>query len=186
MYKHERITLVILAYVIGFSTAFIAFNFVNQGYLAQHDNYSSNYQYISDQKQIKTIDEEPSVDLVVEKKSDGLYALFGNNSRILSAQAISATSAVDGYHFEVFNPSVSPSGLYINYCAQLLATDSDCKHYLYNVETDTTYKVTMPNGEQLVSDIVEIFAEWLPGDILTTTDYISANGSAPWELFAKP
>lgn len=186
MYKHERITLVILAYVIGFSTAFIGFNFVNPGYVSHHDNPSGNQHYKNHEEVVKEIKDESGGKVDVEVKSDGLYALIGSNSRILSAQAISATSAVDGFHYEVFNSSVSPSGDYITYCAQLLEGDLDCKHYIYDLATDSTHVLSLPNGEQVTSPLGEIFAEWLPNDVLTTDGYMSELGKKPWNLIAKP
>ncbi len=186
MYKHERITIVILSYVIGFSTAFIAFNFVNPGYINQSEGQplAVAAPKANSLKIEKT--ETINASTLFEEKADGLYALIDGSSRILSAQAISATDAAEGFHFKVLSTSASPDGKFIHYCAQALETDEVCKHYIYDLVNDATYRVEMPTGEQLTSEVTNVYAEWLPDGILTTEKYVAASAASPWELFAKP
>lgn len=185
MYKHERITIVILSYVIGFSTAFIAFNFVNPGYINKSEGEPLAVA-APKTNSLKLEPKEAARPTLFEEKADGLYALINGNSRILSAQAVSATNVVEGFHYKIIGAAASADGRFIHYCSQQQEGDDECKHYIYDLINDQTYRLEVPTGEQLTSGIGNVFAEWLPDGNLTTENYVSASAAAPWELFAKP
>jgi len=191
MYKHERITLVVLAYVIGFSTAYIAFNFVNPGHehksVGQYAHlHDSQGRHINPNTKLnnRTVEQQKK-QVSIEKNIDGFFALIEGRSRILSAQAISATDAVEGFHFEVHNSAVSPNGNFIHYCAQLKESDTTCKHYIYEIASDVVYRVKIPNGNHLESNIRESMVTWTVDDLLVAGDYTSISGIAPWNLSVK-
>jgi hypothetical protein len=189
MQKHERITIVILSYLIGFTTAFIAFSF--QTVPSEPDFYQSDQSYAvvdnsASVSQTSTDNKDNALKTVsVDEKMDGLYAIIDGKERIMSAQAISATSAIPGFHHQLFEVEISPNTEYIHYCAQSLDTDDFCSHFIYSVVNDVTYVVSNPDGQRLTSSIQDVDVIWSEDNTLIAGLWESASTETPWKLIAR-
>lgn len=184
MLKHERITLVVLAYVIGFSTAYIAFALQSPN----NDYYNITTSTIAHTPAIKPMEEvyaarTTSLDTIsTTEKEDGFYALIEGKERILSAALINSMQPRSGFHHKIIEPSVSLSGMYIHYCVQPSAASSTCVHHIYDVTTDIVHIMTVADEpvETLIAD--RIIPLWLQDDTLRLSDYISVAPNTPWKV----
>lgn len=130
--KHEQALLVALAYVIGFTTAFIAFALNVEDYRADKSPRTP--------KETRVQRAAASQPVQVVDREEGLFMVKDGRERILSAKATQGNSG-DGFHDIVAHASVSPGGGYIHYCAEVSLSPGSCRHFVYSVAEDIVYKV---------------------------------------------
>lgn len=177
--RHERVVLIVLAYVIGFITAFIAYNFT-----PQTDINTQSSLHVSEKETGQT----PQFAFNVVFEDDGLYAvtntyrrIISANKNVLSAAAQANIAEGSGYHYKIVDAEASRNGKYIYYCEQLSESSSTCDPYVYNLETDTVHHVT-DEGRHLTFPINDHQSQWLEGSILVVNNEASADFQKPWVL----
>ena len=180
--KHEQALIVVLAYLIGFSTAFIAFGLDNvKSYKPKPD--SKPY---TTQLPVKSAAEERGEARIgIAIREEGLYALLSDRDRIISAQSASLIATESGYHHQVIKTEVSPNNQYIYYCVQLVATSSDCANFVFDVDEDVVYKVSRADGEQIMTPATLLVAAWTSDNLLTINNFVSASKAEPWRVVER-
>lgn len=172
--KNEKITLVFLAYVIGFTTALIIF--------AMDDgDQDTNELYVANDSEITVNAEETEPQqLEVLNKEEGLFIAKNGQERILSVTA-SGDASEDGFHTEIVTYSVSPSGGYVHYCAKLVESEEACTNFVYSVSEDVVYKVKF-EGELMESNLVAAGnISWNNQDSLSFPEGV-ANQESGWQI----
>lgn len=177
--RHEKIVLVVLAYVIGFVTALIAFGL--------HDKHAGTEVVVIKAErsagQFATLPVEND-GLKVRLDDTGLYITRNEDERILSANQASAASAAlgtNGFHTNVIGATVSADEQFVYFCEQLEESDTECDPLVYNFDNDSVHKVRV--GEETVSfKIVGHDVSWSPGGRLQTREGVSLNTQSPWLL----
>lgn len=175
---NDKALLIILAYTIGFITAYIAFGLtgVNEnGY--EKTAYYSN---VAEGKKFQVTGEVRGTRKVDTRvTADGLYALIDGSERVLSAQAISATEGKPGYHHEIVITEVSPDGQYIFYCAQLTASSQNCSSFVYEISSDSIYRVKH-DGSQIALSAANAQVRWTVSGDLQIDGHLSSG--KPWNI----
>lgn len=162
--KNEKVTLVFFAYIIGFTTAFIAF--------AINDNkYSDNdiVAYEDHSEIVKPTNHNPVLQnqsaLKIVEKPEGLFIQNGSQERVLSATAIDGVSG-EGFHTEIFASSVSPNGQYVYFCASLVGEQGICANFVYGVTDDLVYRVKVGEESLKTTEEEAGTASWVSNDTL--------------------
>lgn len=174
--KNEKVALVIFAYIIGFTTAFIAFA------INDKSQSGSDLVILNDDQEAGVYADGIQTNSEVEllNNADGLFILKDGNERILSAVATDGMSG-EGFHTEVFSSVVSPNGQYVHFCASLVGETGVCTNFVYSVGDDMVYKVRV--GDELLRIGKEETAEvsWVKEDTLRFKEGMAA-AAANWSI----
>lgn len=122
--------MVILAYVIGFTTAFIMFALVDKD--RQHKAV-----HLIPEENLGRVEAMERVEIM--ENGEGLFVKKGGEERIISA-LVDALPTEPGFHTDIVVASVSPDGAYVHYCA-VTEVAEECQHFIYSVREDKTYMV---------------------------------------------
>ncbi len=181
--RHEKVALIIAAYVIGFITAFIAFG---QDKPQTHESIV----LITEEKAFAAPVQE-STQTMVGFDEDGLYAItpageriISANRNVLSASALESTGLA-GYFYNIIDAEPSRDGAYIYFCEQLTAESENCDAYVYALATDTLYRVTL-DAQAYSPTIAGHNSMWGTQNDLTLSGAISINTQMPWILESSP
>lgn len=184
--RHERAVIVAASYVIGFTSAFIAFG-LNQ---ANNANYDLVVNPVENQESV-TVAPTPvrSYQASVRIESDGLVVVTENGERLLSARKNSPALAASviasvpqpGFAEKIIEAELSRDSEYVYFCEQLVATDENCSSYVYNIDEDVIYPVIV-DGEPYVPTISSHSSAWSPSGYLNIGGYMSASIETPWIL----
>lgn len=170
--EHEHALLVALAYVIGFTTAFISFHLAEQS----RDSYGmdfvgSDYHFLSD--------EGPKAEILV--KDGSLFVTKEGKERVLSAKT-DGMQAEDGFHLRIITASVSPNNDFVYYCVQIREGSDKCMNYVYSLQNDEVYRVKNGNEQVVsISEETEDFG-WQSDGSLRLGALRSGSDSKPWLL----
>ena len=186
MKKYEQITLVVLSYVIGFVTAFIAFELADQSVRSHevprttsYENYGLVETDATKSAAIAPSQEARITDVVIT--NEGLFAKMGEEERIVSASRARLAERIPGYHTQVAAAVVSPDGRRLSFCAEFEDGTSECSCYVYDVESDGIYPVhTEANGTALTQPSDELSIDWLSDNRLRINDWESTSSGQPW------
>lgn len=186
--RHERVALVIVAYIIGFVTAFIAFG-VNSMHEEQLSaNLRSSSTQVAHAEQQRPQGSSPRISKILIGEN-GLFAESNGYERLLSvdiatlpATAISGFGE-DGYFYKVIDALVSEDGQYAYYCEQQKKGDTTCRSFVYSLADDTLHFVKV-NGKRYESPIDNHRAAWGKDSVLTLDEAVSSSSSEPWLLSA--
>lgn len=175
---NDKAILIVLAYVIGFTTAFIAFGLTNVNY----EGYSKTA-YYTNSSENKKFQVSGSIrgtrEVSTRTASDGLYALVNGHERVLSAQAITATEGHEGYHHDIVLTDVSPDARYIYFCSQQVAANEMCDSFIYDISSDVVYRVKYSDS-QVRLPVSNPDVSWTTDSRLAIDGHISA--SVPWQI----
>lgn len=180
--RHEKAVMVIVSYVLGFTTAFIAFG-VNEMYGGNISGVqidSSSLQIFGD----NTISDSR---VKVGFTEEGLFAVTKHYNRLLSANknvlSASAISSVDasGFHYSISDAKASDDGQFIYFCEQVSKDSEDCYPYVYSLIQDAVHPVRV-NGKLLEMSVLNTESSWSGNSYLTLTTFSSINADEPWML----
>lgn len=176
MKKHEQIIVVCLAYIIGFTTAYIAFAL--SGKTSGDRAYYAALQERGGAGQAAVGSSRVNAMMTAE----GLLVVKDGQERPLSAKIpADAEASADGFHYDDVAVMVSPDGQYVHYCA-VISHDDTCSHLMYSVAEDKVYRMYDGAGP-LVSSIAEAGAgQWLPDGRFAIGSKASADAAAPWAM----
>lgn len=167
--RHEHAMIVVLAYIIGFVTALIAFHIGKNNWpeLVDYSGFKSQVGYHS----------HDDVDVVIKEGS--LFAIDDRNERIISAYSATDTG-LDGFHYRIINASVSPKGHYVHYCVQLTAQEESCYNFVYSIDKDTVYRVTSGDGQVMSELEGPDSVQWTKDERLMIGDTVSSLQGNSW------
>ncbi|OGG41811.1 hypothetical protein A2837_01190 [Candidatus Kaiserbacteria bacterium RIFCSPHIGHO2_01_FULL_46_22] len=168
--QHEQAILVVLAYLIGFITAFIAFK------LAEDNSWSPIVEAERSQYEMMS-------NLEVLVKGGNLYAARNGIEHALSVYA-DREEEEDGFHYSVLVASVSPDNRFVHYCVQPTATSDTCTNFIYSSEEDVIYRVK--NGEEQMSVLADLTTDsgWMEDGKLSLPGHQSVSADTPWKMVA--
>lgn len=177
--RHEKIALIVVAYVIGFTSAFIAFG-IND-YTAEKKGIDTNnaQAFINQSANVR------HTSLSVGLGEEGLFAITEDKERILSADKHSSDTTVSertsGFFHAMIDAEVSRDGEYVYFCEQLMAEDFSCDPYVYSLDQDTLFPVTF-EGEHIKPLILSHDSTWTEDNALVLNSAASLDSSEPWKL----
>lgn len=159
--RHERVALLITAYIIGFITAFIAYGLTGT---------SAELIQIVQVPQTNTAEQTASVrnataPLVDVYANDaGLHVSAFSNENVLLSAAIDVSekeeyAGMDGVHYAVPFSSVSPDQTHVYFCEQPTSDSQTCKPFIYSIQEEVVYPV-MQGGERVEFAIASHTATW--------------------------
>ena len=186
--KHERATLIVFAYIIGFTTAYIAYALTPS---APAPTYTAVPQptapaVVTTPNRVAGVSAREATprqyqSVEAEMTGEGLFAILDGQSRILSAQAIRATGQA-GFHDEVIAYAPSPDNQFIAYCVRQTGMSASCNPYVYDVAADVVRKAKLINSSaELIVPTTQAEVSW-QGGLLTVGDYIADGVDTPWQL----
>lgn len=185
--RHEQAMLVVLAYVVGFVTAYIAFGMSNYE--------TARVVYIE-----SAVPAEPPVSVVQEalqgqaasavlaQYADGmLTAKVGEESFVLSVDAAMMGDRVDmsdfteqGLHDSTPQYTVSPDGRFIFFC-EAYQSEGTCRPFMYSVEENVIRHVTFDGQQAEILNEIATTATW-NFNLLQIGDYASTGADTSWTL----
>ncbi len=185
-HRHEKVVIVVTSYVIGFTTAFIAFG-MNQLYMAENVLTTPITQTV-----VKTNIADTSTDkiLSVTTDSEGLSAVTSKKSIILSAKKSTLDSSVigstelPGYHVAIIDAEVSRDGSFVYFCEQLSTESDTCVAYVYELSSDILHKVSI-DGTVYTPAVTEHTSSWSDANVLSVDGAFSVIASQPWFLVSN-
>ncbi len=187
--KHEKAVLVVIAYIIGFTSGFIAFgiselNFKNLDDIATDlpvlDPATTPY--------VPPTSQPPAViESAAASYSEGkLYADVGEERFVLSiSNEVMPKDNVEGFATQGIHHNLpifitSPSGRYVYFCEQQ-TTEQKCTSFIFDTYTNLIQFVSVAGDKLLIDNTVAktaIFA----GEALSLGEWVSASSNEPWKL----
>lgn len=141
--RNERVALLVTAYVIGFTTAFIAYGLtqnVNPS-IVDATNLTSNTQTAIVATATPTTEPETYYPKL-RTDSTGLYLDTADQKQILLAyQATEETASQPGVYYKVIGAALSPNKEYVYFCEQRSPEAETCIPYVYSILEDVVYPV---------------------------------------------
>lgn len=189
--RHEKATLVALAYGIGALSAFIWFGLGESDFNISYSNVGQSASVISavdnvpvESAELKsepvTLSPVSYVDGLLEYTSmDGVRLLSFNNE--LSEEGSDSEFAEQGFHVGTLEYTVSQSGEYVFFCEKKTASSETCRPFVYDALTDTIYPVRK-DGDLVDLLNSAVSAVHFTGSRLTIGSDTSSDQSKPWLL----
>lgn len=184
-HRHEKVAIIICAYIIGFSTAFIGFG-VNalQNTEVQKKSMTAEVVKVAE---VPKADIQKNVITSISFGGDGLYAvtpagniLLSVNKSALEASVIGATRN-SGYYFAIVDAEASRDGKFAYFCEQLMENDTTCDPFVYDLQGDILHKV-LKDGNAITLDVKSHASSWNETGFLTTNGAMSISAEKPWQL----
>lgn len=169
--RHERVMMVVSAYVIGFTTAFIAFG-VNQisntSYVAEAPAGALVQQTAS---VINATESEPPAPTTIETVTIDQDGLWYTNQlgAVRLVTAYDPVSAADGHYQSILEYQLSADETMLYFCEVPTATADACKPFLYDANEDVVYPVTV-SGERIALPLDAVTLTWDDGQLVAITD----------------
>lgn len=181
--RHEKVALIIASYLIGFTTAFIAFGvnkLANTEVIVQ-DNPAQTLNTAT----VNTPELENSI-TSVGFGEDGLFAVTAGYERLLSADKKTLSANVSdsvkntpGFYYNIVDAEASRNGQFVYFCEQVSEDSESCNPYVYSLADDSLYAVKV-DGEAYASTIADHKSAWLENNSLKLNDMVSVDGTTPW------
>ncbi len=182
--RHEKIFIVLLAYIIGFTTAFIAYGL---NYTIVDDNVYAqiNTTPIADVQNTDPIvqvnNTQSASALTATLTEEGLFAVLNGKQRVISANVKDSASNEHGFHVAIATVEVSPDNRFIYFCEQRSLNANECHSYIYALETDSVHIVQTTADEDVVAS-TEKKVVWLTDSRLIVDGYVSESNETPWNV----
>ena len=205
--KHEKAVILFLAYVVGFTSGFIAFG-----------TKQSAPEVVSVTEVVQEISLEESPDVVEEVITDdvlteavespneysnplhpeGTHAYYQNGRLLVSvngqvtllsmeknrmAANVTDLFSKQGSHIAIPHTAVSTDNKYVYFCEQQSDADS-CVSFVYAIEAQTIYSV-MDNGQKVVMSGSDAKKVTWDGNKLSVGTSLSTSPEAPWKVAAR-
>ena len=196
--KHEKTVLIILTYIIGFTSGLMAVNLFSYSVPIQEPIMMEEIINTPEPEALEVptqnpVSEVPAVEPVGEMVTyvDGrLYATVGDSKVVLSISVVSLGEEVpeefvsQGTHIsEPFYLS-SPDGLYVYFCEQQ-GTDESCVSYVYDTTSSLIQPVTALSQKIDVSNEEASIATWSEGSLRVGSFVSVSSSESPWVVEAR-
>jgi hypothetical protein len=179
--RHEKIALIVISYVIGFTSAFIAFgvNKIDSGerFIPIEDVQAMN----------SDVSDTHHSELSVGVGEEGLFVITKDKERILSANknlleaSVISSEPISGFFYNIIEAEASRDGNFVYFCEQLMEEDAHCDPYVYSVLDDTLYRVTFED-EKIQPLILAHDSTWTDESTLILNSAVSVDPGQPWKL----
>ncbi len=154
--RHERVITVLSAYLIGFTTAFIAFG------VTQIEN-RVDFVYVPTPSQTAAVVNAVPTDAPVTTVSEAYLSeaglMYKGNKGEVLVSAYAEDGQKDGVHQSIFEFSMSPDGKYLYFCEVPTADIDACKPFVYVVAAEAVYPVT-EGGERIALPLTATSLGW--------------------------
>lgn len=181
--RHEKIILVALSYVIGFTTAYIAFgitpDITHKAYRTGEVVKANSVRTTAPSNTAEPSDTPSSTRIVF--KDDGMFVQTPEGEKVVSAKLRPNVLEGPGFHVAIPQYAVSPDGEYVYYCEQQTPETDECHNYLYVVDEHTVRPLSL-NGSRLTSSVIQSEFSWQPDGTARYNGYTSRSPQQPWEL----
>lgn len=191
--KHEKAVLVVMAYIIGFTSGFIAFGVTSMGDAAPSavpapTNFvPADYTPPTENPPVVSENAPAGNQSEIATYEDGkLYATVKGERYVLSLHSdIMDVDNVEGFstqgiHEALPTYSTSPDGRFVHFCEQQTTEDS-CVHFIFDTERNVIQPVSKDGQRYMTTDAVAATAIWSDVGITIGSDS-SADASTPWKL----
>jgi len=185
--RHERAYVVMTSYVIGFTSAFIAFGI---NHVVQTD-----FVVIEDLTQTAAVQQpamQPrmgqSYSASIRIEPAGLVVVSEAGKRLLSARkdspylaSVISSEAQPGLAVKIVEAELSRDSRFVYFCEQLQAEAQSCVAYVYNIASDVLHPLKV-RGAVYEPQIVTHTSAWSQDGNLMVDGFISSSPLTPWEL----
>lgn len=190
--KHEKAVLILIAYIIGFTSSFIAFGVMQPheapAVLESTTVWPEGYTPPTEQPPIDETVSDASVESTnIASYEDGkLYATVQGERYVLSLSndIMDATNvegfATQGIHEALPTYSASDDGRFIHFCEQQTPADS-CTHFVFDASRSVIQPVSL-EGKSFITSVNEALSTVWNGDALRIAQYASVSQAEPWKL----
>ncbi len=182
--RNEKIIIVISAYIIGFTTSFIAFGLETPN---QTEVPQSQEQHVH--AQVEKFDASLETISSIETNDDGLFIVTDGYSRLLSAKrgslgaSLIASVPTPGFHTKIIAASLSKDLKFVYFCEQQIPDTQKCSPYVYSLLDDSSHVVKL-NGAVFEQAIEGHTAVWTDNNLLVLNENLTSNPQKPWEFLA--
>jgi hypothetical protein len=180
--RHEKIVLVILGYIIGFTTAYIGF------YLQAKNVDYIDLDPVSFQEGINPYvagavpNQARASELPTLLQDDtGFYFVTDGNKIVISGALYDGVTPGPGFHADIPVSKLSPSDDFVYYCEQETEAANTCNQYVYEVSSHTIYPLKYEGVTRTASLSDDSFS-WTTKDTLTNGELSSVSTQKPWTL----
>jgi hypothetical protein len=179
--KHERAGLILLSYLIGFTTAFIAYG------MQQTDSSSMPTIATTDvTSQVATLavtsnDMLSDVPSELYESEEGLMMQRSGETRLIAAGASFAPELGDDAYETIEAQALSRDGRYAFFCMTTPSVSDSCFPYVYDWEASGLRPVTV-GGELGNFAVGDVNAAWSSDGYLQVGRYLSVSSDTPWAL----
>lgn len=179
--RHERVLLVLTAYIIGFTTAFIAYALP-----AKHQVTPQVFSIQTNEQDDVSV---PQTAIYLDET--GLYVSSPQTTQLLSVNQASPLMAnavfgapTSGVHYRLIDAELSRDRDFVYFCEQLTETAQTCDPYVFSIQDGILHEVTV-NDVVYPSSVANHTSSWSSDGKLQLDGYISASSETPWELVAQ-
>jgi len=189
--RHEQAVLVVMAYIVGFVTAFIAFGISESNKALPLTNYKTDNHISANQ-----VAEAADADVVEVTHSDnkvsyedGMLQVHNvyDNPIVLSVDvSLMPELAEDpqfsdqGVHQSLTQYGVSQDGNYVYFCEQMVQPDT-CRSFVYDITEDLITPLTFSGDGAEIAVADAATARWSNG-VLQIAEYTSEYQSGMWDM----
>jgi DNA-binding transcriptional ArsR family regulator len=202
--KHEKVVLVILSYIIGFTSCFIVFGitqtitatvyqptFFPPRVTAPAETTPSEVA-TSDVSEVNVLTDETRATTTMHTstyyESGKLYAVVEGKSTLLSLKVATST-AVDelfrtqGMHQDIPMYLDSPDGKYVYFCEQQSTAD-ECTHFIFDIKSNLIQFLNYQGKKLVTANQTAKLTNWKDGRLVIDT-YQSESTETPWKMLAQ-
>lgn len=188
--KHQQAFLVILSYVIGFNTAFIAFGIADIDATRSYQEIESTELAatapVGNTTETTNVSPSPSaqgaaVGMALKETELGLLLVSDVGERIISQRVEANASGMPGAHVAVHGVMISPDERFVHFCEQAVEVPTECNHYVYIVASHTVARVTA-DATPIRSDVATFATTWSDDGRLQINEYQSITVDQPWKM----
>lgn len=178
--RHEKVMIIIAAWVIGFVTAYIAYGItrINEQYPTTEVVKVNSVAEVQQQLNNRPALEEDELGLYF-KTAESRRLLTANQAALASADPTAITKPTNGEYYEVYGMSVSPNAKFAYFCEQLRAADTTCEPFVYDVAADALHRVELSDGRTTLP-ISDQKVSWGEQGKLFLSDFKSSSFAEPW------
>jgi hypothetical protein len=190
--KHEKAVLVVIAYIIGFTSSFIAFGVMEQyqapAVLETTETWPEGYMPPTEQPPLDeavSTEESPTNSMAVYEEGK-LYATVAGERYVLSlSNDIMDVTNVEGFatqgiHENIPTFSASNDSRFVHFCEQQTEADA-CTHFIFDAGRNVIQPVSL-NGQSFITTISEALSTVWNNDTLTIANYASVSEAEPWKM----
>lgn len=194
--RHEQAVLVVMAYVVGFVTAFIAFG-VNKSDEAKQIVYTPTTNEVQANQVIEATEEESMAPVNNSANNasvagafyqDGMFTAVNNSEQVVLSvdSALMPDLATDpqfasqGLHQSPPEYVVSPNGAFIYFCEEY-TTPGTCRSFVYDLAQDLIIPVTFAGERTEISLSDAATASW-SNNTLLIADFATSGVNGTWDM----
>ncbi len=185
--RHERAMVVMTSYVIGFTSAFIAFGI---NHVTQTDMIVVDTSSVTGSSEVVSMQprkgESYSASIRIEPA--GLVVVSEAGKRLLSARKNSpyVASAISadpqpGFAVKIIEAELSRDSRFVYFCEQLEDEAQSCVAYVYSIADDVLHPLKV-RGSEYGPQILTHTSAWSQDGNLMVDGFLSTSPETPWEL----